>query len=75
MFAHIYCLDYGPCPYYGYDCLDPCILEWSHYFGGDGLESDPGVAIIGDVTCTQSQTDAVSKSVPSPTVQGRLKAA
>ena len=69
---HTFCfLDYGPYPYYGGDCLDPCVLQWSHYFGGDGLESDPGVAIIGDVACIKSQTDAVSESVPS--VQGRLK--
>lgn len=53
------------------DCLDPCVLEWSHYFGGDGLESESDVASISDVMCTQSQTAAISKSVPS--VQGRLK--
>ena len=74
MFAHMHsscCLDYDPYPFCGGDCLDPCILEWSHYFGGDGLELDAGVVSISDVTCTQSQIAAISKSVPS--VQERLK--
>ena len=73
MFAHMHsscCLDYDPYPFCGGDCLDPCILEWSHYFGGDGLELDAGVVSINDVMCTQSQIAAISKSVPS--VQGRL---
>ena len=51
--------------------MDPCVLEWSHYFGGDGLESDAGVVSISNVTCTQSRRAAISKSVPSD--QGRLK--
>ena len=65
------CLDYGPYPFCGGDCLDPCVFEWSHYFGEDGLELDAGVVSTRDVTYTQSQIAAISKSVPS--VQGRLK--
>ena len=40
VYAYIYCLDCDPYPFCEGDCLDPCALEWSHYFGGDNMESD-----------------------------------
>ena len=67
--AYIYCLHCDPYPFFGAACLDPCALEWSHYFGEDGLEPEETCQDLLEPLCA-SQSAAIP---PVVSVQGRLK--
>ena len=69
MFAYMCCLDFVSYPSCEDDCLDPWVLEWSHYFGGDIAEPDMTCQDSLDPICA-SQLAAVP---PVTSVQGRLK--